>query len=68
VRRNFRPRLSSRHLQFHQLLGGNADHLPQQIRVDALLNSERWFIFSPVIGGLFIRLSLNKRTLPENHR
>lgn len=39
-------------LQRHQLLGSEADHLAQQIGVGALLNSERRFIMSSVIGGV----------------
>lgn len=43
-RARFRP-----DLQFHQLIGGKADHLPQQIRIRALLNKRAQVHISSVI-------------------
>jgi hypothetical protein len=39
------------HLQLHQALGGEADHLAQQVASELISKSVRRFMISSVIGG-----------------
>ena len=49
------------HLQLHQPLGGEADHLAQNIRVRGLLHKRARFIISSVIGGSSVALRIATR-------
>jgi hypothetical protein len=51
-------------LQLHQALGGEADHLAQQIGVRALFQN----MISSVIGGSSNQVVCRNPTLPANHR
>ncbi len=55
-------------LQFHQALGGEADHFSQHIGVGALLHESRRRIIMSVIGGSSVGLVFATPTIPKRRR
>ena len=55
-------------LHLHQPLGGEGDHVAQNVRIGGLLHERAKVIISSVIGGSSVCVAIRNPNLPENRR